>query len=72
MQKLERTFQVKTLIASFDINKSLTSFRKRLFGRIHNLKKENQFKFIWTVNGKILLRETAMDSNHMRSSINSH
>ena len=40
------------------INKSLTSYRNRLFGRIHELKKSNKFKFLWTVNGKISLRES--------------
>ena len=29
------------------INKSLTSYRNRFFGRIHELKKSNKFKFLW-------------------------
>ena len=40
------------------INESLTSYRNRLFGRIHKLKKSNKFKFLWTINGKISLRES--------------
>ena len=40
------------------INESLTSYRNRLFGRIHKLKKSNKFKFLWTVNEKISLRES--------------
>ena len=40
------------------INKSLTSYRNRLFGRIHEFKKSNKFKFLCTVNGKISLRES--------------
>ena len=40
------------------INESLTSYRNRLFGRIHEFKKSNKFKFLCTVNGKISLRES--------------
>ena len=40
------------------VNESLTSYRNRLFGRIHKFKKSNKFKFLWTVNGKISLRES--------------
>jgi len=40
------------------INESLTSYRKRLFGRIHAFKKKHSFKFLWTVNGKIMLRQS--------------
>ena len=40
------------------INESLTSYRKMLFGRINAFKQKNNHKFLWTVNGKILLRET--------------
>ena len=40
------------------INESLTSYRNRLFGRIHKFRKSNKFKFLWTVDGKICLRES--------------
>jgi hypothetical protein len=40
------------------INESLTPYRKRLFGRILEFKQESKFKYLWTVNGKIMLRET--------------
>ena len=40
------------------INESLTAYRKRLFGRINAFKKQHNHKFLWTANGKILLRET--------------
>ena len=40
------------------INESLTSYRNRLFRRIHKLKKSNKFKFLWTINEKISLRES--------------
>lgn len=40
------------------INESLTPYRKRLFGRINEYRRINKWKFIWTVNGKILLRES--------------
>lgn len=40
------------------INESLTTYRKRLFGRINSFKQQHNHKFLWTANGKILLRET--------------
>ena len=40
------------------INESLTAYRKRLFGRINAFKQQHNHKFLWTANGKILLRET--------------
>ena len=38
------------------INESLTSYRKRLFGRINEFKRKNNYKYLWTANGKILLK----------------
>ena len=38
------------------INESLTSYRKRLFGRIREYKKKNNLKYLWTSNGKIMLK----------------
>ena len=35
------------------INESLTAYRKRLFGKIHKFKQDNNFKFLWTANGTI-------------------
>ena len=32
------------------INESLTAYRKRLFGKIHKFKLDNNFKFLWTAN----------------------
>lgn len=46
------------------INESLTPYRKKLFGRIHSFKKENNFKFIWTSNGKIYLTENETAQSH--------
>jgi outer membrane murein-binding lipoprotein Lpp len=40
------------------INESLTKYRKRLFGRINEFKRTNKWKYIWTVNGKICLRQS--------------
>ena len=41
------------------INESLTSYRNRLFGRIHEFKKSNKkLKFLCTVDGKISFRES--------------
>jgi len=39
------------------INESLTTYRKRLFGRTNAFKQQHNHKFLWTTNGKILLRE---------------
>ena len=38
------------------INESLTSYRKRLFGRIREYKRKNNAKYLWTSNGKIMLK----------------
>ena len=40
------------------INESLTAYRKRLFGKLHKFKQDNNFKFLWTGNGTIYLRES--------------
>lgn len=40
------------------ISESLTPYRKKLFGRINEYKRNNKWKYLWTVNGKILLRES--------------
>ena len=39
-------------------NESLTTYRRRLFVRINTFKQQRNHKFLWTANGKILLRET--------------
>lgn len=39
------------------INESLTSTRKKLFNEIYKYKKNNGFKYIWTTNGKVYLKE---------------
>ena len=39
------------------INESLTTNRKRLFGKINTFKQQRNHKFLWTANGKILLRD---------------
>ena len=33
------------------INESLTAYGKRLLGKIHKCKQDNNFKFLWTANG---------------------
>ena len=38
------------------INESLTSYRKRLFGRIREYNRNNNLKYLWTSNGKIMLK----------------
>jgi hypothetical protein len=39
------------------INESLSSRRKKLFSKIYQFKKENSYKYVWTKNGKIYLKE---------------
>ncbi len=40
------------------INESLTLIRKKLLGRVNEFKRANKWRHLWTVNGKILLRQT--------------
>lgn len=54
-REIEKSIQKPSKI---HINESLTGYRKKLFGKIHAFKKDNNFKYIWTTNGKIHLRET--------------
>ena len=44
--------------AQIHVNESLTPYRKRLLGRILQFKRDHNYKFIWTTNGKILLKKT--------------
>lgn len=46
------------------INESLTSYRRRLLGKINSFKKENHYKFLWTQNGKILLKQSETSSTY--------
>ena len=47
------------------INESLTGYRKQLFGRINDFKRKNNCKYLWTANGKIMLK--ARDSSQTKS-----
>lgn len=38
------------------INESLTNYRKRLFGRIKEFKQKTNAKYLWTSNGRIMLK----------------
>ena len=57
-----RSHHVKTLINFEDgngkifINESLTIYRKRLVGRTREYKRKNNAKYLWTSNGKIVLK----------------
>lgn len=44
--------------ALIHVNESLTPYRKRLLGRSLQFKRGRNYKFIWTVNGKIMLKKT--------------
>ena len=44
--------------AQIHVNESLTPYRKRLLGRILQFKRDHNYKFIWTANGKIMLKKT--------------
>ena len=52
------------------INESLTSYRKKIFNKAYKFKKDNQFKFLWTMNGKIFLRENESGPVHSFSTLN--
>ena len=47
------------------INESLTGYRKQLFGRINDFNRKNNYKYLWTTNGKIMLK--AQDSSQIKS-----
>ena len=47
------------------INESLTGYRKQLFGRINDFKRKNNYKYLWTANGKVMLK--AQDSSQTKS-----
>ena len=40
------------------INENLTPYRKRLFNRILEFKRTHNYKYLWTNNGRIMLRES--------------
>ncbi|KAK3715343.1 hypothetical protein QZH41_001335 [Actinostola sp. cb2023] len=44
--------------AAIHVNESLTPYRKRLLGRILEFKRKYNYKYVWTVNGKIMMRES--------------
>ena len=45
--------------SKIQINESLTAYRKRLFGKIHKFKQDNNFKFYGQlINGTIYLSES--------------
>ena len=48
--------------AQIHVNESLTPYRKRLLGRILQFKRDHNYKFIWTANGKIMLKKTESSS----------
>ena len=47
------------------ISESLTGYRKQLFGRINDFKRKNNYKYLWTAVGKIMLK--AHDSSETKS-----
>ena len=48
--------------AHIHVNASLTTYRKRLLGRVLEFKCKHNFKLVWTANGKILLKKTENSS----------
>jgi hypothetical protein len=44
------------------ISESLTPSRKKLFGKVNNIKKTLRWKYIWTNNGKIYLKQSESTS----------
>jgi len=50
--------------AAIHITESLIPYRKHLFSRILDFKKNHHFKYLWTSNGKIVLRESDSSTRH--------
>ena len=50
--------------AAIHINESLTPCRKHLFSKILDFKKSHHLKYLWTSNGKIVLRESDTSNTH--------
>lgn len=46
------------------ISESLTPKRRRLFGEVNKIKKQRKWKYIWTTNGKIFLKEKDQSSTY--------
>jgi hypothetical protein len=46
------------------INESLTGYIKRLFGKVQEYRRRFGYKLLWTVNGKILLRQAESSTVH--------
>ena len=40
------------------VNESLTPYKRRLLGRVLQFKRDRSYKFIWTINDKILLKKS--------------
>ena len=53
--------------AAIHINESLAPYRKHLFSRILDLKKNHHFNYLWTSNGKIVLRESQTSTTHRQT-----
>ena len=48
--------QAATSNNKIQISEPFTGYRKQLFGRINDFKRKNNYKYLWTANGKILLK----------------
>ena len=46
------------------IGESLTQKRKKFFGEINNLRKKLRWKFIWSMNDKIYIRQDTNTTSH--------
>ena len=58
LSPLDRAVLVGTLPTKIYINESLTAYRRRLFGKLNSFKNINKWKYLWTTNGTIHLRQT--------------
>lgn len=66
--KNELGMSIPTNPTKIFVNESLTSYRRKVFNRVYNFKKNHKYKYIWTVNGKIFLKRD--DSGETYSFIN--
>ena len=49
--------EINNRAGKIHVNESLTANRKKLFGEINSFRKQQNYKYLWTMNGKILLRQ---------------
>lgn len=68
--KIQSKYNRSLLFAAINRNESLTLYRKRLFGRILDIKKNHHFKYPWASNGKTGLCESDTSTTYLINNLN--